>query len=53
MSQILKGVKEGSLSARRPESALISAKNAEIRQIEPFAVRFAIQNLDAITPRRN
>ena len=41
MSQILKGVNEGSLSSRRPESALISAKNAEIRQIEPFAVRFA------------
>jgi hypothetical protein len=41
------------LRSPRPESALISAENAEIRQIEPFAVRFAIQNPDAITPRRN
>ncbi len=26
---------------RRPKSALISAKNTEVRKIEPFAVRFA------------
>ncbi|KXH86824.1 hypothetical protein AU377_13995 [Sporosarcina sp. HYO08] len=41
MSQILKGVKEGNLSSPRPESALISAKYAETRQIELFAVRLA------------
>ncbi|WP_256381692.1 hypothetical protein [Sporosarcina sp. HYO08] len=37
----MKGVKEGNLSSPRPESALISAKYAETRQIELFAVRLA------------
>ncbi len=32
---------EGNLSSPRPESALISARYAEIRPIEPYAVRLA------------
>ncbi len=34
-------VKEGNLRMPRPRGALIFAKNAEIRQIEPIAVRLA------------
>ena len=39
--------------ARHPESALISAKNAEIRAIETFAVRFATTAIPASMRARN